>query len=203
MSILHLEPGFEFIPTDTELLQFLKDKILGHLDQLTSGFIPDHINPYGYDPIRLPKGNHFNRTNQAYFFTHKNQNRTLKNGFWRKASTLPEEINSAGKILGLKEQFDFFWLIGNETVETSWTMREYNVNPAIFSDDEREAIGNEMESCIVCAIQYKKVSFFSCGEESDAAADMEEEIEAGMTHPKQLRRSKRIQERLASHPPQR
>ncbi|XP_043691652.1 NAC domain-containing protein 2-like [Telopea speciosissima] len=202
MSIPHLEPGFEFIPTDTELLQFLKDKLLDHLDQLTSAFIPDNINPYGYDPIRLPKGNHFNRTNQAYFFTHKTQNRTLKNGFWRRASTLPEEINNEGQILGLKEQFNFFWLIGNEMIETRWTMREYTVNPAIFSDDEREATGNEIESYIVCAIQYKKVSLYSSREEFDAEADMEEEIEAHMTHPKQLRRSKRIQERLASHPPQ-
>ncbi|XP_043691653.1 NAC domain-containing protein 2-like [Telopea speciosissima] len=141
MSIPYLPPGFIFMPTDSEQLQFLKDKLLGRLDQYTSGFIPDNINPYGCDPVELPKGDHFERTHQAYFFTHKNQNRTLKDGFWM-ASALPEEINNGGQMLGLKEEFNFFWSVGKVTIETNWVMREYSINPAIFSEGERRAIGN-------------------------------------------------------------
>ncbi|XP_042499905.1 NAC domain-containing protein 2-like [Macadamia integrifolia] len=152
----HDQTGFYFYPIDSEVINCLKEKLLGRFERLRlpAGLIPDTINPYSYDPLTLPKGDDFEHVKRAFFFTNKQENRTVKDGFWR-ASTLPEKIFSTGQMLGFKEEFNFFWSIRNETIKTNWIMNEYSVNQAIFSEDERKAIGNKIGSYIVCELRYE------------------------------------------------
>ncbi|XP_042499906.1 NAC domain-containing protein 2-like [Macadamia integrifolia] len=144
MSASDDQTGFYFNPNDRQVINILKEKLLGRFEhlRLPAGLIPDTINPYSYDPVTLPKGDEFEHVKKAFFFTNKQENRTVKDGFWR-ISTLPMKIYSKGDMVGFKEEFNFFWSIQNETIKTNWFMNEYNVNQAIFSDDERKAIGNK------------------------------------------------------------
>ncbi|XP_043725844.1 NAC domain-containing protein 1-like [Telopea speciosissima] len=153
MSNPNLPSGFRFIPTDSDLIYFLKDKLLDRL-QLPAGLIPDNINPYTYDPVQLPKGEDFKHDNNAFFFIYKQENRTIKDGFWR-AFALPKKIFNKDQMIGFKEEFVFSWSIQNEIIKTNWIMYEYSINPAVFSDDQQKAIGNNMESYIVCGTHYR------------------------------------------------
>ncbi|XP_043725842.1 NAC domain-containing protein 1-like [Telopea speciosissima] len=173
MSIPSLPAAVRFNPNDTQMLYYLKDKILGRLQLpagVPDGYFSDNINPYSYDPVELPKGEDFNDYSEAFYFTNKPENRNVKDGFWR-ASTSPEKIFDNGQMLGFKEEFHFFWSLQSETVNTCWIMHEFSVIPAIFSEDERKANGNRIESYIACRIQYKPSVYMSEEELEELMAD--------------------------------
>ncbi|XP_038723329.1 NAC domain-containing protein 104-like isoform X3 [Tripterygium wilfordii] len=123
---VNLPPGFQFCPTDEELvLHFLQPKasrLSCHPD-----FIPV-LDSYPLDPWELD-GKVLSSGNQWYFFGQMMQNEATTNGFWKEVD-IEEPIlsSSTSRRVGMKRYLVFY--INDEAqggVATNWVMQEYRL----------------------------------------------------------------------------
>ncbi|THU53855.1 hypothetical protein C4D60_Mb10t18800 [Musa balbisiana] len=96
----NLPPGFQFFPSDEELVvHFLRPKA-AHLPCYPD-IIPTidlhHCDPWDFDGKALQGGNR-----HWYFFTRRSQNRATANGYWHAVST-DETVTSNHTPVGIKK----------------------------------------------------------------------------------------------------
>ncbi|XP_022773807.1 NAC domain-containing protein 104-like [Durio zibethinus] len=167
-----LPPGFQFRPTDEELvLHFLYPRAMtlpaGH-----PSIIPEldiHLlHPWELDGKALLSGN------QYFFFSQMMENRTRENGYWKQLD-IEEPIFStgAGKTVGVKKLFVFFIGEAPLGVETNWLMQEYHLcdwGSALTSYYKKK--GNKKFDCskwVLCRVEESKrnAQSFSYNDEAD------------------------------------
>ncbi|KAJ9704111.1 hypothetical protein PVL29_005413 [Vitis rotundifolia] len=122
---INLPPGFQFYPTDEELvLDFLYRK--ASLLPCHPNIIPD-LDSYVHDPWEL-NGKALSSGNQWYFFSQKTQDRATKNGYWKQLDIDEAIYTSAGKKVGIKKYLLFYMGEAPEGIETNWIMQEYSLS---------------------------------------------------------------------------
>ncbi|KAL5993050.1 hypothetical protein ACLOJK_013970 [Asimina triloba] len=121
MSSINLPPGFRFHPTDEELVaHFLHRKAADlpcHPD-----IIPD-IQLYRYDPWEL-NGKALEGENEWYFFSHRTQNRTTSNGYW-KVTGLEDAVTSGSRTVGTKKSLVFYIGEAPYGIKTNWVSTDW------------------------------------------------------------------------------
>ncbi|XP_077213786.1 NAC domain-containing protein 104-like [Tasmannia lanceolata] len=148
---INLPPGFQFYPTDEELVtHFLYCK--AGLLPCNPDIIPD-LDLHRYDPWEL-NGKALAGDNQWYFFSHRTQNRVSANGYW-KSLGIDEPVTSGGKRVGTKKSLVYY--IGEAPLgtKTSWIMHEYHLLDCGTSSrsskrrGNRKTVSNEWVLCRV------------------------------------------------------
>ncbi|XP_009421172.2 NAC domain-containing protein 104 [Musa acuminata AAA Group] len=123
----NLPPGFQFFPSDEELVvHFLRPKA-AHLPCYPD-IIPTidlhHCDPWDLDGKALQGGNR-----HWYFFTRRSQNRATANGYWHAVST-DETVTSNHTPVGIKKTLRYYLGEAPEGIKTNWLMHEYHLPDA-------------------------------------------------------------------------
>ncbi|KAK9292779.1 hypothetical protein L1049_020759 [Liquidambar formosana] len=123
---VNLPPGFQFHPTDEELVvHFLYCK--ASLLPCHPDVIPD-LDLHLQDPWQL-NGKALSSGNQWYFFSRVTENRVTKNGYWKKLDNIDEPIfTSASTKVGIKKYLVFCIGEAPAGIETNWLMEEYHLS---------------------------------------------------------------------------
>ncbi|PON33757.1 NAC domain containing protein [Parasponia andersonii] len=122
-----LPPGFQFRPTDEELvLHFLYPKAF-RLPCNHPNIIPDldldHLHhPWEFDGTALSSGKMY------YFFNKTREDRAISNGYWKELD-INEPIFVSGNKVAVKKYL-VFYIFGqspSSPSETNWVMEEYSL----------------------------------------------------------------------------
>ncbi|KAF8411713.1 hypothetical protein HHK36_004271 [Tetracentron sinense] len=121
---INLPPGFQFHPTDEELIvHFLyrKAKLLPcHPD-----VIPD-LDCYPLDPWEL-NGKALAGGNQWYYFSRSTLNRVSANGYWKPVGADEPIVTSTCKKVGMKNYLVFYIGEAPTGIKSNWIMQEYRL----------------------------------------------------------------------------
>ncbi|XP_015891109.2 NAC domain-containing protein 104 [Ziziphus jujuba] len=155
--MISLPPGFQFCPTDQELvLHFLYRKALLLPCHPT---IPDlnlHLyNPWEFNGRALLSGNIY------YFFSKVKENRTTKNGYWKESDVDEVPIQAShGEKVGVKKFLVFCLGVPPTGNKTSWVMEEYKIcNTSGFSAAVYKKRGKQKLNCnkwVLCRVHERK-----------------------------------------------
>ncbi|XP_065011253.1 NAC domain-containing protein 104-like isoform X1 [Musa acuminata AAA Group] len=120
-----LPPGFQFFPSDEELvLHFLHRKaaLLPCHPDIIPTIDLHHCDPWDLGGKALQGGNR-----HWYFFTHTTQSRATATGYWHAAGTDHETIASSCVDVGVKKTLRYYLGEAPEGVKTNWLMHEYHL----------------------------------------------------------------------------
>ncbi|KAK4416675.1 NAC domain-containing protein [Sesamum alatum] len=147
---LVLPPGFEFDPTDEELIVFFLRRRAASLPCYPN-IIPD-LDIYAADPWEINE-KAFSSKRAWYFFSRSMQNRSTRRGFWKEIGLNEPIFTSNGNEVGIKMYLVFYGDDDHEDgskVETSWAMEEYHLlksSSQLVQDDDH--INDEWVLCRV------------------------------------------------------
>nr|GMD41755.1 NAC domain-containing protein 67-like [Ipomoea batatas] len=164
-----LPPGIRFRPTDVELMDYLKKKVLKER-------MPLHriktCNIYKYHPNDLCRPDDLAREKESYFFTSRDKkypngarpDRKAGDGFW-KATGRDMPISCKGKVVGSKKTLVYYEGKHKDVSlhKTNWIMHEYTINPNIKitpvaqgqSDNNNNSDNNILDECVLAKIYEK------------------------------------------------
>ncbi|GAB4838317.1 hypothetical protein Ancab_027847 [Ancistrocladus abbreviatus] len=171
-SSVNLPPGFQFHPTDEELvLHFLQSKVSrlpSHPDVIPDLDLLPH-NPWDLQGRALSEGRKW------YFYSRPTPNRVADAGYW-KPMGMDDPIYSTTnkkKVIGLKNSFVFHVGQPPEDALTNWVMHEYRLPDASSSSSRRSSSsstrGNsklDHKRWVLCKV-YERTSEDSEGNNSD------------------------------------
>ncbi|XP_068661795.1 NAC domain-containing protein 1-like [Aristolochia californica] len=121
--------GFQFNPTDLELVTYyLRKKLIGE-DFPLSRIIIHEVNVYGYHMVTLAQTYPRANDNEWYFFTpreckHVNgicPNRMVVNGFWKATGSLFKIVHQ-GQVVDSKRTLVFFERESKHGIKMNWIM---------------------------------------------------------------------------------
>ncbi|RVW86838.1 NAC domain-containing protein 104 [Vitis vinifera] len=172
---INLPPGFQFYPTDEELvLDFLYRK--ASLLPCYPNIIPD-LDSYVHDPWEL-NGKALSSGSQWYFFSQKTQDRATKNGYWKQLDIDEAIYTSAGKKVGIKKYLLFYMGEAPEGIETNWIMQEYSLsNSGLGCTSYKRIAGKKIldgVEWVLCRVYERKSSQhgFWCDEDDDDGTEL-------------------------------
>nr|GMD44691.1 NAC domain-containing protein 67-like [Ipomoea batatas] len=164
-----LPPGIRFRPTDGELMDYLKKKVLKER-------MPLHriktCNIYKYHPNDLCRPDDLAREKESYFFTSRDKkypngarpDRKAGDGFW-KATGRDMPISCKGEVVGSKKTLVYYEGKHKDVSlhKTNWIMHEYTINPNIKitpvaqgqSDNNNNNDNNILDECVLAKIYEK------------------------------------------------
>ncbi|KAL2241261.1 NAC domain-containing protein 104 [Sesamum indicum] len=124
---LVLPPGFEFDPTDEELIVYFLCRRAASIPCYPN-IIPD-LDIYAADPWELNE-KAFSSKREWYFFSRWRQNRSTRRGFWKEIGLNEPIFTSNGNEVGIKNYLVFYGDHDHEDgskVQTNWAMEEYHL----------------------------------------------------------------------------
>ncbi|XP_057770047.1 NAC domain-containing protein 104-like [Salvia miltiorrhiza] len=113
-----LPPGFQFDPTDEELIVSFLNRRAANLPCYPN-IIPD-LDSYTAHPWGLHE-RAFRSKTEWYFFSELKQNRATEKGFWKETGLSEAIFTSNGDEVGIKN----FLVFCGDGVHTNWIMEEY------------------------------------------------------------------------------
>ncbi|GMI86686.1 Arabidopsis NAC domain containing protein 104, xylem NAC domain 1 [Hibiscus trionum] len=170
-----LPPGFQFCPTDEELLlHFLypKSSRLPCYPNIIPELDLHLLHPWELHGKALLSGN------QYFFFSQMMENRVLENGYWKQLDNVEEPILCAGsgKKVGVKKVLEFYIGEAPFGMKTNWLMQEYHLcnwgsgSASALSSHYCKTKGHRKADCskwVVCKVEEKKgnAQSLSCSDE--------------------------------------
>ncbi|KAI6699880.1 hypothetical protein NL676_014204 [Syzygium grande] len=126
-KMLKLPPGFQFSPTDEELvLHFLHPKKQpASVSPLYDHLVPD-FKSHHHDPWDLHGKALWNGT-QYFYFSRMMTNRITENGYWEDLDMEEPVFSEAGEIIGIKKSLTFHIGEAPTGQATNWVMQEYHL----------------------------------------------------------------------------
>ncbi|KAG8383848.1 hypothetical protein BUALT_Bualt04G0056400 [Buddleja alternifolia] len=143
-----LPPGFQFDPTDEELIvYFLNYKAVSL--PCYPNIIPD-LDICAADPWELKEKAFWNKR-EWYFFCRLKQNRSTKKGLWKEVGLSEPIFTSSGNEVGIKKHLVFNYVdeVGSE-VQTNWIMEEYHLHKG--SSEIGESLIQNMTEWVLCRV---------------------------------------------------
>ncbi|KAL5731824.1 hypothetical protein ACHQM5_004517 [Ranunculus cassubicifolius] len=170
-------PGVRFSPSDVEIAKdYLKNQAFGI--QLPSEVIIQKDGLYSTEPDELGISEFKNaKPRQAYFFTYdgnrSNKTYFTTNGYWETIKA--GQVLVDGEVLAYKKTLVFYWGIPQESVKTSYVMKEFRLNPSLQSDDA--TIRNNIENLVLCKVRlwFPRVSSSDTFSSADFSEDGSED----------------------------
>ncbi|KAF5182841.1 Nac domain containing protein [Thalictrum thalictroides] len=154
-------PGYRFLPTDEELLKYLKLKI-GN-SQFKCDMITAEANFFKYNPEMLfDKYRSRSRgENSCYFFTPRDRkykmgsrpDRRTGGGFYRASGKDKPVVNKNGQKIGTKRTLVYYKGVHKNPVKTNWLMVEYVIEEHQLGIDN-QTNSMRLDDCVVCKIYY-------------------------------------------------
>ncbi|KAH6791382.1 hypothetical protein C2S51_006388 [Perilla frutescens var. frutescens] len=149
---LVLPPGFEFDPTDEELLVNYLYRRAVNLPCYPN-IIP-HLDIYAAEPWDLHEKAFWSKK-EWYFFSGMKQNRATRKGFWKEVGLSDAIFTSNGDEVGTKNYL-VFWCDG---VQTNWIMEEYH----LLTNNSTSQMGQnqqDLKEWVVCRVREEKLVDF-------------------------------------------
>ncbi|KAJ8560638.1 hypothetical protein K7X08_022498 [Anisodus acutangulus] len=159
---LQLPPGFRFVPTDVELLQYyLLRKVNGQF--IYPGIIHE-ADVYERNPFHLP-GMDMEEETFTYFFTRRERkypngsraDRSTRDGrgYWKITSKNNEISSTDNKVhLGKKNTLVYFVKTPDgKDDKTAFIMHEFELNEKLFPSTSQ---GKQFNDFVVCRVYYRK-----------------------------------------------
>ncbi|KAA8531084.1 hypothetical protein F0562_005793 [Nyssa sinensis] len=153
-SGVNLPPGFQFDPTDEELiLHFLYHKVARL--PFNPNLIPE-LDLFPCDPWEV-NGKALSSGNRWYFFSQMIENRVTENGYWKQLDIDEPVVTSATKNVGIKKNLVFFMGETPGGIKTDWIMQEYHLSNglAAVSSKRRENQKLDLNKWVLCCIQER------------------------------------------------
>ncbi|KAL3516041.1 hypothetical protein ACH5RR_022943 [Cinchona calisaya] len=120
-----LPPGFQFDPTDEELVgYFLYGKVMDN--PCNPSIIPE-LDLCSTDPWELNEKALMSQ-NQWYFFSQVTERRATEQGHWEELHLDEDIITSSGKTIGIKKFWVFYIDQVSKKIQTNWVMEEYHLD---------------------------------------------------------------------------
>nr|GLL36593.1 uncharacterized protein LOC109181125 [Ipomoea trifida] len=182
-----LPPGIRFRPTDGELMDYLKKKVLKER-------MPLHriktCNIYKYHPNDLCRPDDLAREKESYFFTSRDKkypngarpDRKAGDGFW-KATGRDMPISCKGAVVGSKKTLVYYEGKHKDVSlhKTNWIMHEYTINPNIKitpvaqgqSDNNNNNDNNILDECVLAKI-YEKTTGSKKGADNNCSPSQDD-----------------------------
>ncbi|KAG6398513.1 hypothetical protein SASPL_139976 [Salvia splendens] len=148
-----LPPGFQFDPTDEELIVSFLYRRAANLPCYPN-IIPD-LDIYSAHPWGL-HGKAFWSKNEWYFFSGLKQNRATEKGFWKEIGLSEPIFTSKGDEVGIKNYLVFC----GDGVHSDWIMEEYHLLNNYSTTSRNQLRG--LKEWVVCRVREGKV--FDCEE---------------------------------------
>ena len=154
---LNLPPGFQFHPTDEELVaDYLCARAAGRAPPVP---IIAELDLYRFDPWELPERALFG-AREWYFFTPRDRkypngsrpSRAAGGGYW-KATGADRPVARAGRTLGIKKALVFYHGRPAAGVKTDWIMHEYRLAGAAA---KRDGASLRLDDWVLCRLYNKK-----------------------------------------------
>ncbi|XP_061350634.1 NAC domain-containing protein 100-like [Gastrolobium bilobum] len=121
---LDLPPGFQFHPTDEDLINcYLMKKVA---DSSFSALAIAEVDMNKFEPWDLPGLAKIGET-EWYFFCVRDRNRATEAGYW-KATGKDKEIISEEELIGMRKTLVFYEGRAPRGEKTNWIMHEYRLN---------------------------------------------------------------------------
>ncbi|PIM98281.1 hypothetical protein CDL12_29242 [Handroanthus impetiginosus] len=155
-----LPPGFQFDPTDEELIVHFLCRRAASLPCYPN-IIPD-LDFYAADPSELNE-KVFSSKKEWYFFSRLKQNRFTQKGFWKEIGFSQPIFTTNGNEVGIKKYLVFNSINGDGAApeaQKSWTMEEYHLlQSGILPKRTSQNIGEnqDLSEWVLCRVHDQEI----------------------------------------------
>lgn len=156
LIINFLPPGFQFEPTDEELITYFLYRKVFNIPCYPN-IIPE-LDFHSTDPWNL-NGKALSSKSGYYFLSRLIDDRTTDKGHWEEHQQMMDEtvISRSGQKLGIKKYLMFFLddKRQNTSIQTSWFMEEYHLSFGRISKKSRNQ-PQDVSEWVLCRVHDAK-----------------------------------------------